>query len=607
MSEIHLHEPFADPAARRPHYFNGRLLTAEDLRSEQQAYGRRDALLGRALGWGVVSGFEISVDDASRISISAGVAITPAGQPFHLSQDVTLRVSETEGEREPRPLQHGDFDDCRLGDLILDTTGTGYYVLTVAPTRTLHGMAPMIAEASPGAASGCGSRDELDAVCFRLLPFDPSTWSGLTEETVDELHNGASADTVAKQAHLRNVLVHACLGTEAKTILPPALVDPFLSGNPVGALDSYQGFSAYGQITQLQDDEIPVCAMLWVPGGLALVDQWAVRRSAVPARSRSEADGEVAYRHFQQRLHALLESDELSGGARSAAEYFRFLPAAGIVPDTEAWQASVFLPESVLVGAIEFKHLRATLLASFEYDPVDLAAEEPVWIYRVRGLGAERDYVLFARANMPVGQVEIRPDKIAVTDDVESLDERVEALESLHAEEPPDDGGPGEPLKAVITRVSRRGTGGLPKWGDEVEVYGNNFGRPGRVLLRSPGVVPRAGRAPIELDVRTWKPNRIRVRLPTDKQLRDPRNFDAATRAKLAKLKWALRVEPRGDDPLPSEWFPISVDFDVGVAGSKTLVELDGVKKKKLLQFVEEDPQLKVNKKILRDTKLRIR
>ncbi|HEV7744470.1 MAG TPA: hypothetical protein VGO56_05715 [Pyrinomonadaceae bacterium] len=64
---------------RRPHFFNGKLLTAADLDLEQQYHREKSKLHNRALhGFGIVSGLKVSVD-AGQIVIEPGLALDCEG------------------------------------------------------------------------------------------------------------------------------------------------------------------------------------------------------------------------------------------------------------------------------------------------------------------------------------------------------------------------------------------------------------------------------------------------------------------------------------------------------------------------------------------------
>ncbi|MCB0238608.1 MAG: hypothetical protein KDH08_08165, partial [Anaerolineae bacterium] len=56
---LELLEPMLHGGIRNTHFFNGRLLTAGDLRAEQQANRQQHQQLGLAVGAGVVEGYDV--------------------------------------------------------------------------------------------------------------------------------------------------------------------------------------------------------------------------------------------------------------------------------------------------------------------------------------------------------------------------------------------------------------------------------------------------------------------------------------------------------------------------------------------------------------------
>ncbi len=111
----------------RPHFFDGRLLTAQDLQAEQ-AY-HRDKARFRNLhlyGTGVFSGLQIGLSqDRSSIIVSPGYAIDPYGRDICVPCDVPIalpsrsgglsvwiRYAETEAAQTPdlpSPLEHDNL------------------------------------------------------------------------------------------------------------------------------------------------------------------------------------------------------------------------------------------------------------------------------------------------------------------------------------------------------------------------------------------------------------------------------------------------------------------------------------------------------------------
>jgi len=70
-------------APKRVHFFEGRLLTADDLRDEQEYHRETRRRLVRALhGWGVVDGLRVGREagDPNGIVVAPGTAIDPRGE-----------------------------------------------------------------------------------------------------------------------------------------------------------------------------------------------------------------------------------------------------------------------------------------------------------------------------------------------------------------------------------------------------------------------------------------------------------------------------------------------------------------------------------------------
>src|SRR4051812_30178966 len=76
-----------DDGLQMPHFVNGRLLTADDLDSEQEAMLTRLHYLGQAAGYGVVSGLDVSpAAGANNLQISGGLGLNRAGDLIRLSE-----------------------------------------------------------------------------------------------------------------------------------------------------------------------------------------------------------------------------------------------------------------------------------------------------------------------------------------------------------------------------------------------------------------------------------------------------------------------------------------------------------------------------------------
>src|SRR5687767_11954580 len=99
-----LKQPIAG-GVRTTHFFNGRLLSAEDLAAEQATRRSQRLQLTRALGEGIAFGLEVaehpdSVLARPVVTVEPGLAIAPSGAPLELTKRIDLlllRPSEPDG------------------------------------------------------------------------------------------------------------------------------------------------------------------------------------------------------------------------------------------------------------------------------------------------------------------------------------------------------------------------------------------------------------------------------------------------------------------------------------------------------------------------------
>src|SRR5262245_66274900 len=102
MAAKALSESIFDPDVRRINFFNGRLLSGEDLSREQAANEQGRRRLGRAIGDGIAYGLEVAPTPGSDrvrqpvISITPGLAISRRGDTLLLADpvDISLRSEE---------------------------------------------------------------------------------------------------------------------------------------------------------------------------------------------------------------------------------------------------------------------------------------------------------------------------------------------------------------------------------------------------------------------------------------------------------------------------------------------------------------------------------
>jgi hypothetical protein len=397
--------PFvAGDALRSVNFFNGRLLTGDDLSREQAAQATRLHRLGRLVGAGVAEGFEVtetigtSTHSRPVVTVSAGLALTRSGVALDLPADVDVslyRDHHTDGA-EPGAL----FADCQPFAPGTYTAGAGVYLLTVAPAEIGEGRAAVNGLGNETAP--CTIALEAEALRFRLIRL------------------ALPLELLADKGHLRNRVAYLCFGQDA---LAGEVADPF--GSPVvsyGLLDILRKQT-------LTDDEVPLATIGWsIADGIEFVDLWSVRRRLTRlgaegdwtalAGDRRRAEGEAMFLQFQQQIAdlALLEADP---PLLRVVERFTLLPAAGLVPlhtsnrplgfDQSTFFAGLTTtdqPDKDLVF-IEGAKLADLLAESFRFPPIDLASEEAIRLYVVReneqgsasGLHTQ-PYALFVNGHM---------------------------------------------------------------------------------------------------------------------------------------------------------------------------------------------------------------
>jgi hypothetical protein len=396
--------PITD-GVRTVNFFNGRLLTAADLRREQDANRILRDRLGQALGDGVVAGLRVRVPSGGTaadpvVEVTEGIAVTRAGTALRLTSDT--RVSLAGGAPAPLPGSAQDFAACTGLAPGTPLVVSGIYLLTVAPAGAPVGRAPVSGLGNETAA--CNTDACAEGVSFRLL------------------HLAVDPALLADTARLRNRLAHLVFGTgdPRRTRLER---DPFGGpAAPYGLLDALRPET-------LRDDEVPLACLLWTPGpGIRFVDEWSVRRrvggrgqdSDWPELTgqRRRVEGEATFLQFQAELADLARGQAGAPVLLAAKDRFRWLPAAGLVPLrtsrftagfdlTQFFSGVTTRPATTGADAVfaDAARVEALLLRSFQSPPVDPSSGHFVWTYLIRqNIQASPDvqpYVLFASGLLP--------------------------------------------------------------------------------------------------------------------------------------------------------------------------------------------------------------
>jgi hypothetical protein len=314
MSSINIGENFL-AGLRAPHYANGRMLTAEDLKADQEAFLTRLGLTGEGIGAGVVRGLEVA-QVANNLRVSAGLGINRRGQAVRLVEE-SVELSLTKlPDASSVTAGDGRFNDCNVapadGGALVES---GVYLLVIAPVSQLQGSVSVKTISTN--TSNCASRWEVEGVQFKALRLA-----------------GAPARTNSNAAIYRNLLAHWCFGTQALATLPQ---DPF-------------SFPArYAPLDLMSEDDLgpcdlPLAVFYWDNRVLRIVDQWPVRRRVTqpfPAEQwhamiadRRVADAQARFLQFQAQVEEM-RGDSASFpdlSKRYGGQDFRFLPPVGFLP-----------------------------------------------------------------------------------------------------------------------------------------------------------------------------------------------------------------------------------------------------------------------------------
>lgn len=399
---VQLDIPYLDDGIRSPNFFNGRLLSGEDLTEERQARQAVLGQLGRAAGDGVAYGLWVSGQTggstvaAPVVTVRKGLAVNRLGQPLELVRDLDVTLATPVAAPQAGGGTATGFGACSVvpSDYV---AGNGVYLLLLSPAQGRLGRAPT---SGLGGNPSCAAKHLVDGVRFRLvrLPVPPA-----------DLTDGA---------RLRNRVAHQCFGTTDPTW--PATVSN-LFGPPI---------TGYGLLDTLRPDtvrdcDVPLAVLHWTDqGGIRFVDNWSVRRRLavtaeagrftplLGARRRSEA--EAIFLQFQEQVDALRVSG-IDLSAVAASDLFIWLPPVGVIPVDGGGTSRGYDLLGFLAGEtcrepvfIEGARVPGLLAEATGCPPIELGRRLLLRLYHVReaqqlvaASGSGQPIMLFASGHLP--------------------------------------------------------------------------------------------------------------------------------------------------------------------------------------------------------------
>lgn len=319
-----------DDRRRRPLYFDGRFLAAGDLTREQNYFLTRQADLGRAGGYGVVSGLDvIQGTGVNTLRITPGQGITPLGELVVLPTALDLRLTNIP------EIQRLDVA-FSLMKIPREPTRTLSGIFIVA-LRAVEFSANPIAQ-YPTSITGDRSTEDgdiIEATAATLIPYA----DGRTSRELDQRRSDLAYEFFvgnAQRSLPQGVLPLAVVALNRGTV---DWIDPYLIRREVGA--------EHGDILGL----------------------------GFSPRAAREA-------HLLQYDHQLAEILQERGNAQqttrfAASDYFRVLPPGGRMPkaslDVRDFTHTYFPPQvNVEVSVIPNDELSALLEESILLPPIDL-------------------------------------------------------------------------------------------------------------------------------------------------------------------------------------------------------------------------------------------
>jgi hypothetical protein len=394
-------QPIVTGGLRTVRFFNGRLLTGEDLTREQEANGLARLRLGRVLGAGVAHGLDVSPAAATSnprpvVHVEAGAAVNARGRVLELSSATDLALTH---ERLDGTGEDVLFHDCTPFQPATYSAGAGAYLLTIAPASRNEGRAKVTGLGNEQAA--CNVAFSVEGVQFHLLQI------------------ALPSDVLGAGDRLRNRLAHLLLGTaDARRAA--------FERNPLGPRhETYGLLDDLRSAGCLDDEQVPLAVLVWTAAaGIRFVDLWAVRRRiAAPAADRllptltgdrRRAEAEATFLQFQGQIDDALASGPPLG-AIAAADLFTFLPPVGIVPISGPGSPAGFDPDGFLgaqgsedLATTDAALLRALVQESFDHDPIEVGGGERVQRYvlweneqAVAAGTVSRRVLVFARRTLP--------------------------------------------------------------------------------------------------------------------------------------------------------------------------------------------------------------
>lgn len=364
------------------HFFNGRLLTGEDMTTEQAWNNVRRKLLGQAMGSGVAFGLEVNKSNKPEhaglpiVTIKQGMAINREGETLSLTQNANVSLVHIDEATTTK----SDFEACQPIQYSAHVKSNGVYLLTICPAAGTQGKSPVMGLANTEAR--CNRKYRLDGVQFRLHQL--------------KLASAELSDT----NRIRNLVAY-------KIFNPQKWFD-FVT-NPFGDSQLTTEIPGNLLVPKLENSEVPLATVYWTTsGGIKYVDLWSVRRSIASQRYENTWENilsnarvlerKAAFLQFQEHVTSIIKNKG-NLNTITAQSHFHFLPAVGFISVPEETDKTDAMATRFFAGMtyrnpafINGARLESLMCQSLDYPPIDVSSKELVWLYRVRENRMAIDY-----------------------------------------------------------------------------------------------------------------------------------------------------------------------------------------------------------------------
>ena len=378
---------FDEDAVRSVNFFNGRVLSGEDLSTERAAEQEERRRLAQGLGAGVVRGLQVHVADGGSgpmVTVTAGLAFDAAGDSIALPNDTDLSLLELKPGAGDTPATVEPFAHCTPPEAGTYIAGAGVYLLTISRTTGMTGFAPVSGLGNE--LAGCNRKYLVEGVEFRL-PKVP-----------------VSASWLGAPALLRNRLAYACFATASGSARATGVLDAAVTSD-----DPLADMRKAGAIARC---EVPLALIYWTAAGVQFVDPWAVRRRPATTMDATPGDlvdplrvatAEARLLQFQAQLGDVIRTSP-SLSALDVRAHFTYLPPAAFLPITGVREENSRLRPAAATSSalavdyerffgsrmkveprfIEGARVGPLLRESLACPPIDLSGGEMFWLYVVR-------------------------------------------------------------------------------------------------------------------------------------------------------------------------------------------------------------------------------